>query len=1264
MFNKIFIAFIISLISLCLNAQITIITEESSWSYFDQGNLGTNTWVEQNYNSSSWILGLAEFGYGDGDENTVVSYGPNASNKHITTYFRKTVSIPHLSDIKCKVKIDDGTVVYLNGLEVFRDNLPSGNISFNTPANSGFNENSWKSFTIPMSSLSNQSTLCFAIEMHQSGPSSSDLSFDFEAILQEEPPFPKIYINEIMASNENTINDNKGEASDWIELYSALPNTVNLEGYYLSDDKEDLTKHKIEGDISIQANGYQLFWASDNKSNGLNHVNFKLSSSGEWLGLIDTDGLTILDSVSFKKQKTDVSYGRPDYQGENFKFMLPPTPNADNGSSTAYEGILSPPIFSSTDPFFNTDFNLNLYSTEPGASIIFTLDGSDPNSSNINPMYYPYKNIYPKFVGGDFGQFLNKSFRSFQYSLPIEIKDRTSDPNDISLISTTISNYAPEYLPSYQNGKGTIIKARASKPGYISSPIVTHSYFKKEEGQKKYNIPYISLSFNPDKIFGFYSGIGVAGYDFDYFRTYDQTTTNVTEIGVGNYYRRGRDYEITGNFEYFDGEDITLNQNVGIRIHGNVSRHYPQKSLRLSARSEYGNSEFNYSFFKNSSLDVFKRLIIRSGGDYGSTRMRDAVLQQSVRHLNFETQNFQPIVLYLNAEYWGLMNLRERFDDDYFLTNFNIDKDSIDIIDQAKNVISGSNTDYFTLLTFVKNSNKLSSTFFPQVSQRIDIENFIDYQTTEIYYGNYDWPQNNVIMWRKAVNYNPNGQKEHDGRWRWAMYDMDNTTGTGPIFVPFFDYLEFKTRNEEYTEVLHNLLKNETFKNQFIVRNADLMNTAFQPWYVKSLINENRDKLSPYMLDQINRWKEPLLNPNDPLSLQYWLSEIEDMKDWIDDRMAFYKQHLKSKFNITGDTHLVIDVSDPNMGYVRINTIDILASTPGVSTNPYPWDGSYFENIENKLVAKPALGHKFSFWLVNGQQYLDDTLILNTTQSLVNITAYFDEDFYSENPNPLAYNISDCKYTFSHWESDRALGTYPAAMKFVYMTSTDPVINAEIEGPTNGTYNLTSRTRINGLGNYGISFINTGNADGNPGYPGTKLGGAILALNTLNHDEVYLSWKGRTINKNEREYAIKLQYRIGDILPFEDLVINNQLVNYQRQENSGDSLFFENLKLPSVLLNKPYVQLFWRYYNLEPDASGSRAELGIDDIEIKTVKHLTLLESIAVNSSFSEIISNATTPSTSLEIYNAQNSIVLMPGFETSEYSVFRAMIETCNSEN
>ncbi len=173
-----------------LAATVTLVPAGGSWRYLDNGSNQGTAWRASGFNDTSWATGTAQFGYGDGGEATVVSFGPNAAAKYITTYFRTTVTVANPAQVQSLTLLllrDDGAVVYVNGVEAVRSNLPTGAIVNTTRATlniEGAAENAWNSFTVPASALvSGVNTI--AVEVHQNWAGSSDLSFDLQLIANQ-----------------------------------------------------------------------------------------------------------------------------------------------------------------------------------------------------------------------------------------------------------------------------------------------------------------------------------------------------------------------------------------------------------------------------------------------------------------------------------------------------------------------------------------------------------------------------------------------------------------------------------------------------------------------------------------------------------------------------------------------------------------------------------------------------------------------------------------------------------------------------------------------------------------------------------------------------------------------------------------------------------------------------------------------------------------------------------------------------------------------
>jgi hypothetical protein len=996
----------------------------------------------------------------------------------------------------------------------------------------------------------------------------------------------KVYINEFMASNTRTLADATGAYEDWLELYNPTSSPVNLGGYYLTDNLATPTKYKLPTGSSqtiIPANGYLIIWASGEVSRGPLHVSFKLGAEGEQIGLFRPDGTTLVDTLSFGVQRSDVSRGRqPDasaiwryFQGANI------SPGGTNLGKTGYEGFSNAPVFSKAGGFYTTNINLSITSPDTSVTIYYTLDGSDPDPTNPNAVSFPYKNSYPDQAGQPFGTMLFGSFRTYTYTGPIPISDRTSSANSLSAKSSTY-NFSPGYFPSAPVFKGTVVRAVAYKANSLVSDIVTQTYFVTPSASR-YSIPVVSIALNEKHLFDYNTGIYTAGAVFDNWRsTFPGGPAEFCTIA--NFTMEGELWERPGHVEFFLNNSLISKQPIGLRIHGGCSRTFPRKSLRL-----YGDADFQYPFFSNRPPSLFyNRLLLRnSGNDWTYTLMIDSYMQTMVRHLNVETQSSRPSVVFLNGEYWGLHILNERYDGYFLNRNFGVDADSVDIVDirNGYSADEGDLVNYNELKTYFQQNSPIN---YAYAKTLIDVENVADYQVSEIYSANSDWPQNNQLAWRKRTSqYVPNAPRGQDGRWRWMLKDMDY----GLSLVNNFQHttLYLATDTNEFTLFFRRLLDIPEFKTYFINRSADLLNTTFLPSRTVGLLTSFKEDYQPYMTEHFNRW---------PSGTTYtgWLSNVNNIKTFVEQRPAYVREHFRNKFGLAANRNLTVNVSNANQGYVKVNTIDILPTTVGVAENPYPWTGVYFQGNAIRLVAKAKSGYKFIGWKEGNTLVATDTAYSYDPTADRTLLAVFDLDDTFD-ANPFSFNLLNCSYRLDGWSATAAAGTYPPNMQLVTMNQADPTLAATIADTVTGVYNLTSGTRINGLGTAGIAFINTGG--GNTGYTGSALGGALLALRTTGLNQVSVQWVGGTVTPNVRQYRIRLRYRLGNSGAFTDLLDGaNNPVEYVRNATAGHSQQIGPVALPASLLNKPYIQLLWQYYWTGVGTSGARDQLRIDDIVI------------------------------------------------------------------
>jgi Lamin Tail Domain/Chitobiase/beta-hexosaminidase C-terminal domain/PA14 domain len=396
------------------------------------------------------------------------------------------------------------------------------------------------------------------------------------------------------------------------------------------------------------------------------HTNFSISTTGETITLSNPAGLIVSTVNPVNLTKTNISYGASPNGSTTFSYFLTPTPAATN-NATAYLGVLPSPTFSIPGGVFSTNQTVSITSSDPAATIVYSLDGSNPSSSAIGGINYDYKNSYLGSTGGpapNTAPILNKQIKSFNYSGSLNFSNRSGVllANDISNISSTLDLTA-SYLPSATEiiSKGNVLRAIATKVNWIQSEPVTQNYFIFPNGASRYTLPIVSLNTHTPDWVGYQNGIFVPGKDYDDWKATVGTASNFNYIDA-NFNRDSYTSERRANFSYIKNGITTLNQEIGIRIQGDASRQISIKTIRLYPRTEYGGpGSFNIPFFPNDNTASFRRIFIRnSSQDYNLTLLRDGLIQTSVNHLNFTTQKYTPVISFINGEYFGLMDLRER----------------------------------------------------------------------------------------------------------------------------------------------------------------------------------------------------------------------------------------------------------------------------------------------------------------------------------------------------------------------------------------------------------------------------------------------------------------------------------------------------------------------------------------------------------------------------------------------------------------------------
>jgi len=532
-----------------------------------------------------------------------------------------------------------------------------------------------------------------------------------------------LLINEIMASNNSVYEDpdNAGEYSDWIEIYNASDEAIDMSGMYLTDNLDNPTQWQIPGGVVLASDDYLVILADllDYQGTAL-HTNFKLGAGGEQVGLYHPDGVTLVDALDFEdvEQYTDISYGL-DANGV-LRFFGVPTPGAENND--AYLGLVADTTFSRDRGFYDTSFDVEIECETPGADIYYTVDFNKPDE-----------------VTGT------------EYTSPISVTETTC------------------------------IRAMAFKPGWKPTNVDTHTYIFRDNVVDQTTAWAVARGF-PDpwyhiELWKAPSVMDVVDSDYEVEATLNGTeeefkeqllaiptmsiVTEMADMWQWNYgfyvnsWLSGVYWEKEASVEYFDAagnEEFQIN--CGIRPQGNQNRrpHNTQKhSLRLRFKNDYGPTKLNYPLFKDSPVDTFESITLRGGtndswhvwgGRQRASYTRDAWGHKASRDVGVPAPYGNFVHLYLNGLYWGLYNPIERPDAPFY--SFHVGggtKEDWEANNAGLPMAEDTASDLVVWNTMMSyfNSGTLSDTEYDEVSEWLDMTAFCDYLLVCFYTGRGDW---------------------------------------------------------------------------------------------------------------------------------------------------------------------------------------------------------------------------------------------------------------------------------------------------------------------------------------------------------------------------------------------------------------------------------------------------------------------------------------------------------------------------------------------
>lgn len=475
----------------------------------------------------------------------------------------------------------------------------------------------------------------------------------------------------------------------------------------------------------------------------------------------------------------------------------------------------------------------------------------------------------------------------------------------------------------------TVVRARVEPADATPGPVATASYFIGVTAE----LPLLSLVIDPADMWDAERGL----------------YTHIEERGV--------EWERPVDLTFVD-EDRSQGFQIaaGVRLHGEWTRRFDKKSLRLYFRSKYGATQLAYPLFPGNEVTTFDRLVLHNGGNDSTqpevnwTLFRNALVTELALAMGTNAAYTRPVLLFINGQPWGIYQLRERIDEQFLADHYGIEE--ADILDSpanqwVSNTVAGDREHWEQLLSYVKSHDLRDPVAYADVAAQVDLANLMDYTLLQLYSGNVDWPEHNVNQFRA---------RRAGGQWQWIVWDNDYSFGLNlPAYLGFegdivtvdlvqklFEEDHAATAGED-TLLIRKLFENPDFRQRFLQRAAELLNTTFAAEAVAPRLERLVAALAPDIDYEIARWGSSV----------NWALSVEDMRDYVRRRPDALRAHLVTAFDLPGTVACTFAPPDVGEGSVAV---------AGRVLEELPWTGVYFRGIPLELQAVPAPGYRFVGW--------------------------------------------------------------------------------------------------------------------------------------------------------------------------------------------------------------------------------------------------------------------------------------------------------------
>ena len=406
----------------------------------------------------------------------------------------------------------------------------------------------------------------------------------------------------------------------------------------------------------------------------------------------------------------------------------------------------------------------------------------------------------------------------------------------------------------------------------------------------------------------------------------------------GIYETSRKDHQVPAKLEYFNEEGgVEFELQAGVKLFGSTIFQLAQKPFSITIHNKYGDEILEYPLFKDKRIGTYKEFVLRNGGnDFYQTMFRDgftATLGSEMSHIQY--QAYKPVAVYLNGDYWGLYNVREKMNEHYLESNYGVSPDRVDLLEEFEEK-EGSLDDFNRLLNFVSSNQITEEDYQSVVKEWIDVDAFMDHIILKSYLGYSEVTVNNKA-WRS-----------HDkGKWNWLSFDMEHGFGCCGSDLSTKNtlekYLESTLSQHPYV-IFRELFKVDAFKKEFLQRYNLYLETVLSKDHVIEVIDSLSENIQSEIFPHLQRWR-PTFDFSD------WVEEVDALRSYAIERTPAMKSMIKDYLSKDESHQLGIQLQ--GKGMVQVNGVEVHAKN---------WSSEVFAQSELVIKAIPEAGYRFTAW--------------------------------------------------------------------------------------------------------------------------------------------------------------------------------------------------------------------------------------------------------------------------------------------------------------